>query len=77
MTEIRVEFPIEDNVPIPVRRSWSSIPIEQLKVGQSIQFPLEKRASVQTVASRAAKETGRKFTVRKVNDSEARVWRTE
>lgn len=68
VTEITSEY------PIPVRVSH---PMDRLEVGESYSFPLAKRASVQTTASRIKKEHGKEFTIKKIDDEVARVWRTK
>lgn len=73
---VPVDYKVEDSVPIPVRVANKSIPIEDLEVGQSILFPLDRRPYVQTKASRL-KGSGKVFTVSKVDDKNARVWRKE
>lgn len=62
---------------VPVKDRNTSPPLMQLEVGQSVLFPLQKRMSVQTTASKIKKETGKKFVIRKMDDDNARVWRTE
>ena len=65
---------IESSEPIPVRIEHS-VPLEKLEVGQSILFPLVLRANVQSKASRVKRMTGKNFTIKKLNDKSARVWR--
>lgn len=74
MGKIEVEYTIDKGVPIPVRREANSVPISKLSVGESIVFPLSKRAAVQSNASR--KTGGREYTISKINDKECRIWRT-
>ena len=75
MTDISV-YTIDSGVPLPAERVLM-VPLKHLEIGQSILFPLEKRRSVATMASVAAKTLNRKFTIRKQNAKEARVWRVE
>lgn len=63
---------IDTGVPIPGKIRY---PLEQLKVGESFVFPVGKRNSVQARASRYAKESGRKFEVRRMDQENCRVWR--
>lgn len=65
-------YEVSDQVPIPVR---GNMPFLLLKVGESFAAPLERRPSVQTVASRIKAESGRTFTIKKVSDTEIRIWR--
>lgn len=69
-------YQIESNVPMP-DKGTSLPPIRKLEVGESILFPLVKRNTVQSLASRVKRETGRKFKVQKQDDKTARVWRIE
>lgn len=64
---------IESSVPIPV--SKEHIPVRELKVGQSVVFGLSERPYVQSLTSQLKRRRGSEYTVRKINDKEARVWR--
>jgi len=63
-------FKIDQNVPMPTGRAL--YPLGQLNIGDSFCFPLTKRASVSSLAATYAPK---KFTVRKISDTECRVWR--
>lgn len=63
---------IEDSVPIPVRKG---LPLKDLEVGQSVVFPRLDRASVQSRASVIKRETGKTFTIKKLDDDTCRIWR--
>jgi hypothetical protein len=76
MTKISVSQ-IESDVPIPVRVEPFKIPLEEMEVGQSIAFDIAYRPAVQTKATRFGKRAGKEFTVRKVSDTQCRVWRTK
>lgn len=65
-------YQIDTGVPLP---GTALPPIRQLAVGESILFPLNKRNTVQSLASRLKKETGREFKIQKQSDEAARVWR--
>lgn len=65
---------IDTGVPVPIRANY---PLEDLKVGESFLFPLKKRSSVQSLASRLKADEGREFTVKKVDEDNCRVWRTK
>lgn len=75
MVHIPVDVKVDEGVPIPVQRI--SVPLDSLEVGQSFEFPLAKRSSVQSLASRLKKSTGKTFTVRTIDQNKARVWRTK
>jgi hypothetical protein len=74
MAKVAVDYRVEDSVPIPVEVASKSIPLRDLRVGQSILFPRDRRAYVQTKASRLKRE-GKTYTVRVVDDKHCRVWR--
>jgi hypothetical protein len=76
MTKIEV-VSVDSGVPIPEELTRQSWPILQLGVGESFQFPLEKRGSVQSLVSRAKKATEREFIVKKMDMDTGRVWRTK
>ncbi len=69
-------FRIDTDVPIPDPISTPNVPIEELQVGESILFDIELRAKVQIAATRLKHSTGMEFTVRKIDENNARVWRT-
>lgn len=64
---------IDTGIPVPDRASY---PIRDLAVGESFVFPLNKRGSVQTKASKIKAETGHDYTIRKIDNDTARIWRT-
>lgn len=68
------EYPIDKNVPAPYT---VSIPLDDLEPGESILFPLDRRSSVQSLASRHKRLKGKEYIVRKTSETEARVWRTK
>lgn len=69
---------IEDSVPIPVRRrSPVTKLIRKMEVGQSIEFPLDQRTNIQSLASRIKAKEGKEFTVSKTGAETARIWRTK
>lgn len=76
MVKIKVHYQVDKGVPIPVSRR-PGLPLNELEVDESILFPKERRSYVQTRASKVAKETGKEFTVRVVDDTNCRVWRTK
>lgn len=74
MRKIPVDYTIDDGVKIPVRKH---LPVHDLEVGQSFEFPIGERPSITTVTSRLKKRDGRVFTVQKINETTCRVWRVE
>lgn len=72
--KIDVQYEVETGVPIPVRGE-PRLPIGRLKVKESIVFSISKRATVQSNASRIKKYEGKEFTIKKISDTEARIWR--
>lgn len=75
MTHADIKYSIDSGVPVPVRTA--QVPIKDLKVGDSILFNIDSRAKVQARASTLKRTQGKEFTVKKVNNTEARVWRTK
>lgn len=69
---------VDSDVPIPVEVNQPSVreqvPIDKLKVGESVEFPRELTTALATTASRLKKQ-GKVFTIRKVTDDKARIWR--
>lgn len=65
-------YNIDTGVPIP---KIVSMPLQSLEVGESFLFPLDMRRSVQTIASRTKRLTGKEYTVKKMDDNVARIWR--
>lgn len=65
---------IDSGIPIPDKYSFTDL-IGRLEVGESFQFNSKNRRSVASIASKIAKEQGRQFTVRKVDENNTRVWR--
>ena len=63
---------IDTGVPVPERAKY---PVRELKVGDSFLFPADKRDSVQPLASKIKVETGREFTIRKMDNDTCRIWR--
>lgn len=72
-------FSIDTDVPVPKKRqkntTRSRVPVDILEVGESILFPLNMRQNVQILTSRLKKLEGKQYTVQKVDDDHARVWR--
>lgn len=75
MTDIQVDYTVDTGVPVPVRTM--AVPVGELGVGESVLFPIEKRPTVQSRASKLKKSRGMEFTIKKVSDTECRVWRTK
>ena len=71
-------YEVEDGIPVPAKIR-SKYPIKQLELGQSFMIPSSELSptqisSIRQATTKFAKETGRKFTVRKT-DGGLRVWR--
>jgi hypothetical protein len=69
-----MKFKIERGIEMPVRSKDIRYPLAEMEVGDSFSFPLEYRASVQTLAS-AAKKQGRAYRVKKIAPEVCRIWR--
>lgn len=67
---------IDDGIPVP-DMTTTGLPLNQLKVGESILFPLEHRSKVAIQASRLKQRTDKQFTVRKENGKNCRIWRVK
>lgn len=68
-------FDIDKEVPIPEPDRVTDYPLTKLEVGDSFVFPLEKRASVQSLVSGLKRNGFGVFTIKKISDTECRVWR--
>lgn len=73
MTKDIPVYSIESGVQIP----QGLPPLRLMGVDDSIVFPLGKRSSVQTFASKLKREEGKEFVVKKLDDNNARIWRTK
>lgn len=73
-------YKIDSDVPVPSDAQRPTIrtmvPIDGLAVGDSVEFPLKLRTTVATTATRLKKE-GKVFTIKKVDEKNARIWRVE
>lgn len=71
-------YKIDNDVPVPKDAKRPSIremvPIDDLDIGDSVEFPLRLKAIVATTATRL-KRDGKLFTVKKIDDKKARIWR--
>lgn len=65
---------IESGVPLPDSVKY---PFDKLEVGDSFVVTLDKRPSVSSAAVKYGQRTNTKYVVRKVDDNNVRVWRTE
>lgn len=70
-------FKIDKSVPTPDPTPDRSapIPLSKLEVGESILFPNDRRQSIQANASRLKGRTDKVFTIKKVDEDNARIWR--
>jgi len=77
-TQIPVSYVIETDVgvPIPVRRGLARV-LKEMNVGDSFVFPMEQRNATQTVTSHLKKEGFGEYMVKKVSDTECRVWKVK
>ena len=66
-------FKIEKSIPIP--KSRSEFPFEEMAVGDSVIIPAGNVVSARSSASYVRKKTGACFTSRKTADG-VRIWRT-
>ena len=65
-------YTVDSGVPVP---EPIHMPLARLEIGESFVFDIAKRNSVQTVASRIKKEKGMEFTIHKIDEQTARIWR--
>ena len=65
---------IDTGIPVPDSVSY---PFEHLEVGDSFLVPIDKRASVASLATKYGQKTNTEFAVRKVSEDNVRVWRTK
>lgn len=70
---------IESGVPLPEERTQLAelFPIKDLKVGESLTFPLELRNKMQVRASQLKARASIEFTIRAIDKDNARIWRTK
>lgn len=78
MTKVPV-YKIDKDVPVPEAPDPvelnSSMPLEDLEVGESFEFPADKRSYVQSRVSGLKRRKGLEFTVRRMDELTCRVWR--
>lgn len=65
---------IDTGVPIP---DTGSYPFSRLEVGHSFVAPIDMRTNISSAATQYGKRTGTKFTIRKIDKDNIRVWRSE
>lgn len=66
-----------DSEKVPIPPQVLKYPLDTMEVGDSFTVGIKDRSNVSARASRVGTKTGKKFTVRKVDDNTLRVWRTE
>lgn len=66
-----------DSKKVPIPQQLLKYPFATMKVGDSFTVSIKDRKNVSARASRVGAETGKKFTVRKIDENTLRVWRTE
>lgn len=67
-------YTVDSGVPPPDAKH---VPLESLEVGDSMLFPLARRNTVQTLASRIKSKSGKEFTIKKIDENTARIWRLQ
>lgn len=78
MTQKIDVYHIDSGVPVPLSATRRTLPpLRDLELGESIVFPLAQRFKVQQKASKLKARTGKVFTIRKMDEQTARVWRVE
>lgn len=72
-------YTVDTGVPIPEDRYGAGITtlMNNLNVGESFLFPISNRPTAQSYASFLKKTEHKVFTIRKVDNDNARVWRKE
>lgn len=68
---------VQINKGRPIPENYTSYPFDQLEVGDSFEFKLVKRASVQSRVTLLNKRGERQYVVRKVSDDIGGVWRVK
>jgi len=68
------DYKIDKNIPIPYYEPYE-LPLREMQVGDSVEFPEKIRACVATRASSLRRVEGLQFTLRKTGDGTCRVWR--
>lgn len=66
-----------DSTKVPIPEQILKYPLSTMDVGDSFTVDIKERKNVSSRASRLGTKTGKKFTVRKIDDNTLRVWRTE
>lgn len=75
MSKIPVDYKVDDNVPVPVRGTSALKTLRNLKPGQSILFPAEKRATIASTASRLKARENMAFVIKTIDKDSFRIWR--
>lgn len=72
-------YNIDSGVPVPDTgpKTRDRVPVHLLEVGDSILFPLKLRRAVTSIAQRLKESEGKRFTIKKMDDKNARIWRVE
>jgi len=68
------DYKIDKNVPIP-DNGRLILPLREMQVGDSIEFPKNKRPNVANMVNFLSRIENLKFTIRKTGDETCRVWR--
>ena len=68
------DYKIDKNIPIPYYEPYE-LPLREMQVGDSIEFPEKQRTSIASRASFLRRVEGLQFAIRKTGDGTCRVWR--
>lgn len=74
----RRSWKVEKNIPLTPRNNGHRprlYPLDRMEIGDSFTFEEWRRQRVSASASGYAKETGARFTIRRVSDEYCRCWR--
>lgn len=67
-----VPTPVDNDVPIPMRRFSL---VNTIKPGESFVFPREERPKIQSYASVLKKRYNKVYTIAVIDDKDCRIWR--
>lgn len=71
------EYKIEKGIVIPPKQlKKNKYPFVDMEIGDSIAFPIKERSSVSSAVNNFKNHIPQhRFTIRKISDTECRVWR--
>lgn len=71
-------YTIEKSVPLPSKRQRIIYPFPDMQIGDSFSVPSSKYQNLNGAARAYEKKNpGTKFTTRKMQDNEIRIWRVQ